>query len=437
MRSMRWIVLLLLMRAIPTPGADLVYAAGTDTGEVLVSKSPDRSFNPASVVKVGTSLMALERLGEDYRYVTEFSCTGPCTISDGRLSGDLVVTGGGDPDFQAENAWMVAEELSKLGIHSISGDLCIRGRFWIGWEHGIRKSEKNPSRRAELMGGRLRKAWDSRHWNHTLTATWEDAALRRGWESGKKFDILVEGKTVLEAKPAGRDARLLVRHRSNPLPIILKRFNTYSNNDIIRIAEPLGGARALEAFLRALCADLPGKIRISSASGEGVNRMTAKQVLRLLSAFETICDRRHLRLQDLLPVPGCDPGPTGRMFPRLAGGEASRSAVIKTGTLSNTDGGIAVLSGFIESRKKGRILFCIAAPDSGSSLKRSRRKEESWLLNLEKQFGGTSVWECGGEFPLSDSSAVIEAGPERSRGAETTGLKTSSTDTSEKGDEDA
>ena len=77
----------------------------------------------------------------------------------------------------------------------------------------------------------------------------------------------------------------VVVHRSNPLPVLLRRFNVYSNNDIIRVAVNLGGPGGLEAFLEQRLALSPEQMEIETASGEKVNRLTARTGVRLMRAF--------------------------------------------------------------------------------------------------------------------------------------------------------
>ena len=70
------------------------------TGDVRFERMADRSFIPASVAKLFSMALALERLGPDYRFVTSVTgATAPA--ADGRLVGDLVLTGAGDPTMGA------------------------------------------------------------------------------------------------------------------------------------------------------------------------------------------------------------------------------------------------------------------------------------------------------------------------------------------------
>ncbi len=382
----------------------LFHAESLDGEGIAVSQGADRSFNPASVIKVATSLLALETLGPDHRYVTEFGCRGPCTIDRGRLQGDLVISGGADPDFQAENAWLVAHELSRLGISKISGDLLIEGVFFQGWEHGVEKRQTDALRRARLMGDRFRQALDAAQWDTSLRATWEDAAPRHGWSEEGTPRISIDGTNRLKSADC-EEMQPLIRHRSNPLGTILRRFNTYSNNDIIRIADPIGGPEAVEALLENLAGDLPGEIQVSTASGERVNRLTARQVVRLLRAFDETCRELNLDPSDILPVPGCVQGSLPRMFPRLATGENSRTAVVKSGTLTTTDGGVAVLAGFFRSLEGETVAFCVGALQAGGRLKHFRLAEQNWLLDLMRSAGGADHQICGTPLAFSDTMA--------------------------------
>ena len=395
----------------------LFHAESLGGDEVVASQGADQPFNPASVIKVATSLLALKTLGPDYRYVTDFACLGACTISEGKLKGDLVITGGGDPDFQAENAWLVAQELTMLGISKISGDLVIEGVFYQGWEHGVEKRQTEPNKRARLMGGRFQQALDVSSWDRTLHAIWEDAAPRHGWllEMTPRISF---GGSVRLASADCENLHPLVKHRSNPLTVTLKRFNTFSNNDIIRVADPIGGPAAIEVLLEGITAGLPGEIKVTTASGERVNRLTARQVVRLLWAFDAACRKLGLEPADILPVPGCVPGSLPRMFPRLAKGEHSRKAVVKSGTLTNTDGGVAVLAGFFQSLKGETVAFCVAAPNAGGRLTHFRLAEQDWLLDLMGSAGGADRQNCGTALAFSDTMA--DTWVTRQSGADTT-----------------
>ena len=75
-----------------------VLIANRDTGETLYSLNPDHFFTPASNAKIFTTSLALATLGPDYRFRTTLESQGVLG-TDGRLAGDLVLVGRGDPDL--------------------------------------------------------------------------------------------------------------------------------------------------------------------------------------------------------------------------------------------------------------------------------------------------------------------------------------------------
>ena len=69
-----------------------------DTGAVLYEVNSDHFFVPASNAKLFTTALALATLGPEYEFHTTLESQADLT-SDGRLGGDLVLVGRGDPDL--------------------------------------------------------------------------------------------------------------------------------------------------------------------------------------------------------------------------------------------------------------------------------------------------------------------------------------------------
>lgn len=67
------------------------------SGETITSCNPEKSLIPASVLKLITSGVALELLGPGYTFRTSIGYTGSLNKRTGRLSGDIIIKGGGDP----------------------------------------------------------------------------------------------------------------------------------------------------------------------------------------------------------------------------------------------------------------------------------------------------------------------------------------------------
>ncbi len=83
-------------------GADKGYwgvvVADAATGQVLYALNADHYFIPASNAKLFTTALALATLGPDYRFRTTIETRGTLERS-GRLRGDLVLVGRGDPNL--------------------------------------------------------------------------------------------------------------------------------------------------------------------------------------------------------------------------------------------------------------------------------------------------------------------------------------------------
>jgi serine-type D-Ala-D-Ala carboxypeptidase/endopeptidase (penicillin-binding protein 4) len=100
-----------------------IFVQAVDGSEPLLAFNEDVLRSPASIMKVLTSYAALDLLGPAYRWQTEVWVTGP--VSNGRLEGDLVLRGGGDPGMSVERFWTLAREIRARGITEIAGDLVV------------------------------------------------------------------------------------------------------------------------------------------------------------------------------------------------------------------------------------------------------------------------------------------------------------------------
>ncbi|MGB8490125.1 MAG: D-alanyl-D-alanine carboxypeptidase/D-alanyl-D-alanine-endopeptidase [Bacteroidales bacterium] len=72
-------------------------------GETVFEYNPDKSLAPASVLKLVTSAAALEVLGPGHTFRTTLCYTGALNRKTGRLTGNIVIKGGGDPSLGSEN----------------------------------------------------------------------------------------------------------------------------------------------------------------------------------------------------------------------------------------------------------------------------------------------------------------------------------------------
>ncbi|MGC1389450.1 MAG: D-alanyl-D-alanine carboxypeptidase/D-alanyl-D-alanine-endopeptidase [Bacteroidales bacterium] len=103
--------------------------ADAKTGELMLDYNSGISLTPASVMKVITSAAALELLGPGYTFQTTVGYTGKLNKRFGRLKGNIIIHGGGDPALGSKyfsdyykgfpDNWVT--EIKKLGIKRIKG----------------------------------------------------------------------------------------------------------------------------------------------------------------------------------------------------------------------------------------------------------------------------------------------------------------------------
>lgn len=93
-----------------------------------ISHNAGVAMNPASAMKLVTTLAALELLGPAYRWKTEVYAAGE--LRDGVLEGDLVLKGYGDPKLDYESFWMLLRALRGRGLREVRGDLVLDRSFF-------------------------------------------------------------------------------------------------------------------------------------------------------------------------------------------------------------------------------------------------------------------------------------------------------------------
>jgi len=131
--------------------------ADLDSGQVLYSHDADRLFAPASNAKLFVTAAALALIGPEYRFRTTVE-SGAFPDKYGRLGGDLVLVGRGDPNLsgralpyylKTERLLTPAHVLEELadrvagrGVKFIDGDIVAddsyysNERYAVGWSEG-------------------------------------------------------------------------------------------------------------------------------------------------------------------------------------------------------------------------------------------------------------------------------------------------------------
>ncbi len=127
------------------PGKSLsVFVQDVRTDEIFMALNADVPRQPASTIKVLTSIVALDILGPAYTWTTRAYTTAP--IKQGVLDGDLVIVGGGDPYMIAERWWSFVMQLRQTGLTAINGDIVIDRTWFAPLSEDRGRFDKQPER---------------------------------------------------------------------------------------------------------------------------------------------------------------------------------------------------------------------------------------------------------------------------------------------------
>lgn len=348
-------------------GAVLVYDPRKSGPQAeLFSHNPDRQYVPASILKVLTSAAALDILGADYRFQTEFALTSP--------GPDLWVIGRGDPALTSEDLALIAAELKRRGLTAVrninldpyyfdldlvldgnsrsshpydafNGAICVnfntvycevdqRGRISSAERH----TPLTPlAREAALKSGQKGRFRLNLSSDPTQTRLYAGELLRAFLEQA---GITVSGAIKTEARAPERRKPLYLHQSRQTLAEMLQTLLEYSNNFMTNQvfltlgAEVHGPPATLEKSRRAVERYLAGRglELFPFQEGSGLsrkNKLTARQMVQILKEFEP-----HRRL---MPTSG------------------DHKVWYKTGTMS----GVKTLAGYLERPGERPLYFVI------------------------------------------------------------------------------
>ena len=107
-----------------------VLAVSLKDGRVIAARDAQKLFTPASVLKIITSVVALDRLGADFRWQTRVLAREK--FENGILDGDLILYGQGAPDLDDEGIQNLVNQLKAKGLRRVKGDVIGDDSYFTG-----------------------------------------------------------------------------------------------------------------------------------------------------------------------------------------------------------------------------------------------------------------------------------------------------------------
>jgi D-alanyl-D-alanine carboxypeptidase/D-alanyl-D-alanine-endopeptidase (penicillin-binding protein 4) len=344
-----------------------VLIASLEPGRTLARHNIDKPFNPASVVKLATTLVALKKLGADHRFKISVFTDGNIDEK-GTLAGDVYFAGGA-PTFDDASAEAVAEELKKRGIKGVSGKLYVSKDFSFNFDDSAERS-------AGLFAARL------------------------------KLEPKPQ-QTAIAEKASG--AELFV-FESHPLREVLRYQNTFSNNFVAqKLGEAVGGVEAIRRFLVGELGLPASDVKLETASGLGEEALSARVIFIILQELDAELKRQNLKPVDVLPL-AMDKNST--LNEVLRESKFERAVAGKTGTLSAADGGVgmASLAGFIYTKNDGVFIFVLM--NEGEEVRRHKDLQNQLLGAFLGERVELQNLEIGNSRELLPKSSLSVKAPE-------------------------
>lgn len=132
--------------------------AGPETDQIWADRRSTQSLIPASVTKLATAAAFLHHYPPGTKLKTQLLGSLPV---DGRLQGDLILKGAGDPSFVSETMWVLVNNFTRTGIKVIEGDIVVDDSLFDGERYDSSRLKDRVDRAYDAPTGAMSFNWNS------------------------------------------------------------------------------------------------------------------------------------------------------------------------------------------------------------------------------------------------------------------------------------
>lgn len=407
----------------------------------IFSLNAQRSQNPASVIKLITSYAALNSLGADYQWRTQFLTTEQ-PDEQGTLHAPLYLKGNGDPQLVIEKIEQLVAGLTKSGVKNVLSPIIVDRSIFKDEQEDAASFDGEPSMPynaqpdAALMNYRV-ISFNFDPASHSVstvpslheypvisTVQWVDGECpKAGWKSAVRLNVsaqsaLVSGRYFSGCSEnqwhvhayqmtsdfyAERILGALVHHPvsvsegvipqnafpvaevySNPLPSVLKDMNGFSNNVMARqIYLSLSAKQNGIGSLAGSSAVVRGVLRQKGLLFQGLNMGNGSGLSRQTRVRAADLGQLLVNAANDEPFVNSLPilGVSGTVKNRLLDSDMVGRGRIKTGTLDD----VRAIAGYIDGKSGQRyaIVSIIEGPKAQTAAAKKLHDEFMiWVGNL-------------------------------------------------------
>lgn len=309
---------------------------------------------PASITKLITSGTAIAKLGIGYQFRT-IIFTDDNNISDGSIDGNLYIKGYGDPDLSTSDVESLADNLVKLNIKSVTGNVIYDNSFLDDVHYGLPGSYGSDT--------------DPKYWPYICALSInknkskDPAYLAANIFAKELINQGVDFKGIIIAGITPSNPKEITRFE-RPISKVLAYMNKPSDNhSAITVFKVIGaemysapgtldkGSKAVIDFLTYIGVSRDAFDILEGSGLTRYNYVTADVYVLLLKYFY---DNENLfdTFFKSLAIAGVD----GTLSDRMKGTEAEHNVYAKTGTLNS----VSTLAGYAVTRDTELLIFYIA-----------------------------------------------------------------------------